>query len=108
MRGGQLRHRISIQYQEPTEDEVGGETLVWTELFKARAAIWPVSSKEVLDAKKLESVITNKIRIRYRAGITSKNRIVFIQTGEIYNIVGKPINPDRRNIMLDILCTEDE
>lgn len=108
MRAGQLRHRVSIQYQKPTEDEIGGETLVWTELFKARAAIWPISSKERIDAMKLESVITNKIRIRYRAGITSKNRIVFIQTVEIYNIIGKPINPDKRNIMLDIMVTEDD
>jgi SPP1 family predicted phage head-tail adaptor len=50
-------------------------------------------------------VITNKIRIWYRAGITSKNRIVF--GSRIFNIKGAPINYDEKNRTLDFLVTED-
>jgi len=105
MRAGQLRHSITVQLSVATADGMGGETNTWTDLFDTRAAIWPLSSKEQLDAMKLESVITNKIRIRYRAGITSKNRIKF--GDRIFNIIGAPINTDERNIMLDMLVTED-
>ena len=105
MRAGDLRHRIVIQEKTDTPDGMGGFTSTWSEKFKARAAIWPLSSKEQLDAMKLESVITNKIRIRYRAGITSANRILF--GSRIFQIKGAPINTDERNKTLDFLVTED-
>ena len=105
MRAGQLRHNISIQESTSVNDGIGGKIITWSTMFEARAAIWPLSSKERLDAMKLESVITNKIRIRYRSGITSKNRIKF--GDRIFNVIGAPINPDERNIMLDMLVTED-
>jgi len=106
MRAGQLRHVVKVQEQTDTADGLGGFSTVWSDKFTTRAAIWPLSSKEQLDAMKLESVVTNKIRIRYRSGITSKNRIKF--GSRIFNIKGTPINPDERNIMLDMLVTEDE
>jgi len=105
VRSGLLRHKITIQESTEVADGLGGFSVVWTDLFDARAAIWPLSAKESLDAMKLESVITSKIRIRYRDGITSKNRIKF--GSRIFNIKGKPINPDERNKMLDILVLED-
>ena len=108
IRAGDLRHRVAIQQQTQTPDGMGGEVLTWTSvtgLGSVPAAIWPLSSKEQLDAMKLESVITNKIRIRYRAGITSANRILF--GSRIFNIKGAPINYDERNKTLDLLVTED-
>ena len=76
-----------------------------TGMSNVPAQIMPLNSKEQLDAMKLESVITNKIRIRYRAGITSANRIVF--GSRIFNIKGAPINYDEKNKSLDFLVTED-
>lgn len=89
-------------------DGLGGFTVTWTDIAgmdSVPAHIMPLTSKEQLDAMKLESVITNKIRIRYRAGITSKHRIVF--GTRIFNIKGAPINWDERNKTLDFLVTED-
>ena len=105
MRAGQLRHKIVIQEQLGTSDGIGGETLEWIPKFSTRAAIWPLSSKERLDAMKLESLVSRKIRIRYRSGITSKNRIVF--GSKIFNILGDPVDYEERNIYLDMLCSED-
>lgn len=104
MRAGQLRHQIVIQTPASTADGMGGSTVVWSELFKTRAAIWPTSSKERIDSMKLELEVTHKIRMRYRSGFTSKNRIKF--GDRIFNIVSR-IVPDERNIMIDLLCTED-
>ena len=108
IRAGKLRHRVDIQEQTDVSDGMGGYTNTWSSVSgmgSVPAHIMPLSSKEQLDAMKLESVITNKIRIRYRAGITSKNRIVF--GSRIFNIKGAPINYDERNKTLDFLVTED-
>jgi len=108
LRAGGLRHRVAIQVKSSVPDGMGGEVLTWGNVAgmgSVPAAIWPLSSKEQLDAMKLESVITNKIRIRYRAGITSANRILF--GSRVFNIKGAPINYDERNKTLDLLVTED-
>ena len=108
MRAGTLRHRVSIQIQTGTPDGLGGETLAWSNvsgLSSVPAAIWPLSSRESLDAMKLESVVSAKVRIRYTSGITSKHRIVF--GTRIFNILGDPINYEERNKYLDMLVSED-
>jgi len=108
MRAGALRHRVDIQEQTETSDGMGGFSITWaskTGMGSVPARIMPLTSKEQLDSMKLESVITNKIRIRYRAGITSANRILF--GSRIFQIKGAPINYDEKNITLDFLVTED-
>lgn len=105
MRAGNLRHTISIQEQVETADGIGGYTLVWQTLFETRAAIWPLSSNEQLDAMKLESTATNRIRIRYRSGITSKNRVLF--GTRVFNILGAPINHDERSRQLEFIVSEE-
>ena len=104
MRAGLLKHNITIQEEVETPDGMGGFSVSWSDVFNARAAIWPLSSKESLDSMKLELQVTHKIRIRYRSGITAKNRILF--GTRTFNIISL-INPDERNRMLDILATED-
>lgn len=108
IRAGKLRHRVAIQESVSTPDGIGGQTLSWqnkTGMGSIPAAIMPLTSKEQIDAMKLESVATNKIRIRYRTGITSKNRIVF--GSRVFNILGAPINYDERKRQLDFIVSED-
>ena len=107
MRAGQLRRTISIQERTDTADGAGGFTSAWaniTGMSAVPAAIWPLSARESLDSLKLELQVTHKIRIRYRSGITAKNRILF--GSRTFNIVSL-INNDERNITLDMLATED-
>ena len=107
MRAGLLRHTVSIQEQTDTADGMGGFTTSWADISGMStipAAIWPLSAKENLDSAKLELQITHKIRIRYRSGITSKNRIKF--GTRIFNIISLT-NFDERDINLDMLATEE-
>lgn len=107
MRAGLLRHTISIQEQTETDDGMGGFTLEWNDVANMTAvpaAIWPLSAKESLDAMKLELQVTHKIRIRYRSGITAKNRIKF---GTRYFNIVSLINFEERNKTLDFLALED-
>ena len=104
MRSGILRHRITIQESTETSNGMGGFTTTWSDKLEAWAAIWPLTAKESLDAMKLELQITHKIRIRYRSGITAKDRIKF--GARIFNIVSL-INFEERNEQLDMLALED-
>ena len=107
MKAGNLRHRVAIQVKTDVIDGTGSTNMTWADvsgMSSVPAAIWPVKSKERIEAMKLESVATHKIRIRYRSGITSKNRILF--GARIFEIKGQPINQDEKNIILDILVTE--
>ena len=109
MRAGALRHRIAIETQTDTDDGMGGFTTTWGTfqgMSRTPAAIWPLKSKERLDSMKLENLITHKIRIRYRSGITTKHRINWADRSRVFNIISI-INPDERNIMLEMLATED-
>ena len=107
MKSGSLRHTISIQVESTEPDGMGGEIITWADISgmaAVPAAIWPLSSKESLDAMKLELQVTHKIRIRYRSGITAKNRIKF---GTRYFNIISLLNYEERNKQLDMLALEN-
>lgn len=103
MRAGDLRHRITIQEETATPDGMGGETLAWGDQCTLWAAIWPLSAKESLGSMKLELKVTHRVRIRYRPGITSKNRI---KMGVRFFDIVSLINYEERNVTLDFLTNE--
>jgi SPP1 family predicted phage head-tail adaptor len=106
MRSGSLRHRIDIQVQTPTNDGMGGQSLSWASvsgMSTVPASVWPLSSNERLESMKKELEVTHKIRIRYRSGITSKNRIVF--GSRVFDIISF-LNVSEKNRYIDILALE--
>lgn len=108
MKSGDLRHTIAIQEQTDTADGMGGFTTAWADVSgmeSVRAAIWPVRGNEQMEAMKLELKSTYKIRIRYRAGITSKNRIYWADGSKTFNIIDIT-NPDQKNRMIEFMATE--
>jgi SPP1 family predicted phage head-tail adaptor len=109
MRAGLLKHTIAIQVQTDVADGIGGFTNTWadvTGMSKVRAAIWALPGAERVDAMKLEFEGPRRIRIRYRTGITTKNRIYWADKAKTFNI--KSItNIDERNRMIELFCTED-
>lgn len=103
MKIGDLRHRISLQSPTRTADNMGGYSTVWTSEATIWAAIWPVSGKEIMQARQNKMNVTHRIRIRYRSDIKSSWRIKFKLR---YFDIDVIINPDERNKMLELLCTE--
>jgi SPP1 family predicted phage head-tail adaptor len=112
MRSGDLRHAITIQEKTSTDDGMGGFTHTWSDLYPCRAAIWPIRATERLDAMKLELSVDHRIRIRHpkSISITADMRIKWHDhvTGadKYFNIVSI-LNPDKRNVMLEFLATEE-
>ena len=100
---GDLRHRITIQYQVKVPDGLGGFTVTWTDAATVWAAIWPVSASEAVQAQQAAMTITHRIRIRYRAVMKAEWRIAY--AGMYFNIVSI-IDPNTAHRWLDLMCKE--
>jgi SPP1 family predicted phage head-tail adaptor len=109
MRSGLMRHIISIQEPTETKDSIGGLSVTWANvsgLSSVPAAIWSLRGNERIEALKTEYQEIRRIRIRYRSGITTKMRVYWEAKSKTFNIISKS-NPDEKNIMLDLLCSEE-
>lgn len=101
---GDLRHVVLIKTATLVTDSVGSVTETEATYHTARAAIWPVSAKELVQNAALQGQITHKIRIRYKSGVTPGMRVLF--GARYFDIIGPPINPEERNVYLDLMCRE--
>jgi SPP1 family predicted phage head-tail adaptor len=89
LRAGTLRHRITIEIPVRAQDPVSGELVIieWRAVFTSvPAAIEPLSAREFMSARAMQSQITARIVIRYCEGLTADMRIVHNTT--IYNVEG--------------------
>jgi SPP1 family predicted phage head-tail adaptor len=100
---GTLRHKINLQSKTGTPDEYGEPIESWTTYATVRARISPLSGEELIAAQQVQAETTHNVEIRYRAAVTTTNKIIFgSRTLEIVSIV----NPDERNKNQILLCRE--
>lgn len=78
---GAFRHRLMIQTPAPSDDGVGGQSIVWSELATVWAALGPLTSLsasgEQAFAGKVEAKTTYRVWIRYRNDLTAAMRIQY-------------------------------
>lgn len=103
MKAGDLRHRITFQYQTKVADGMGGFATTWTDAATVWAALWPTSANEVIAANATSMVVSHRIRIRYRSVLKASWRIKF--GNRYFSIVGI-INPNEKGELLDLMCKE--
>ncbi|WP_058911878.1 phage head closure protein [Entomohabitans teleogrylli] len=105
MKAGRLRHRVMLQRSEKHQDTLTGAIIdSWVDVAKLWAEIYPLSGKEFVSARAVQSEITARITIRYRADVTSKHR--FIYRGKIYNISGVLPDPVSGLEYMTLPCSE--
>lgn len=86
LEAGRLRHRVSIERIERTQDPTTGAiSETWTEIAKVWAAVEPLSAREFVQSAAGQSEVTARITIRTR-DILATDRI--IHRGVAYNIRG--------------------
>lgn len=84
---GKLRHRVSLQRNEPTQNQSTGEILdKWVEYAKVWAAVEPLSARDFIAAQAVQSKVAARIVMRYRSDILPTHRIV--HRGTVYTIAG--------------------
>lgn len=99
----QLRHKLVLQQEIRTADDIGGYTRTWKDIVELWAEITPLSGSERMLGGKAQSELTHKIRLRYRSGIAPGMRILFDK--RTFNI-RSVINVQESNEILEILAEE--
>jgi SPP1 family predicted phage head-tail adaptor len=110
MRSGQLRHKITIDLKTSTRDAYGGESVTWTTNIGVWAAIYPLRGSQYFAAAQVQGGISHKVRIRYATlgASTSIQRGYCRATfGDRVFTIQNVLNPEERNIFLDLLCVEE-
>ena len=100
---GAYRQRLYVQQEAPVADTAGGSTMAWNTINTVWASIEPITGWERLQAGKLRSAITHRIRMRYDNTITPDMR--FVLGSRVFNIRAV-INVEERNHALEILAEE--
>ncbi|ELW8193959.1 TPA: phage head closure protein [Yersinia enterocolitica] len=105
MRAGGLRHKVTIQTFTTTQLPSGQPLKQWNDVATVWAEVKAISGRELIASGAEMSEITIRIWMRYRADVSSANRIRFTVRG------GKPMNyditaviPDERFTRLELLC----
>ncbi|HBR1254022.1 TPA: phage head closure protein [Klebsiella pneumoniae] len=107
MKAGKMKRRVTIQqfvsHQDPN---TGSVTKEWRDVVTVWGEIDSVSGRELVAAQAEQSEMTVRIWVRYRKGITTKNRLICTEKGmplTIYDI--KAVLPDADRTRLEIMCT---
>tara|TARA_R100000655_G_scaffold99311_1_gene143113 strand:+ start:162 stop:482 length:321 start_codon:yes stop_codon:yes gene_type:complete len=103
MRAGALRHRLIIQSVGNTLDDYGDLSNSYSNVATVWGSISPISGGEQEIADEITGVVTHRVKIRYKSGVTCQDRISYnSRTFQIESVR----NWDERNIFLELLCKE--
>ena len=103
MRAGDLRHRVTIQQPVETQNAYGEPVVAWQDVATVWAAVEPLRGREFFDAQQVQARVDHRIRIRYRADVTPKMRVLL--GSRAFNIQAV-IEPESRRRELHLMCKE--
>lgn len=103
MNAGELRHKITIQKLENSQDSFGQPVENWPDVVTVWASVNPIVGKEFFAAETVNSEVTHRIRMRYKSGITPSMRVKF---KDRFFSIKSVINYQERNIELQLMCRE--
>lgn len=101
---GKLRHRVVLQEKTSFQDTHGDMVEDWSPVATLWAAIEPLSAREFVASQALQSAVTVRITIRYRAGVVPTMRL--LHGSKVYTIAGVLSDPDSGLEYLTLPCTE--
>ncbi|MEJ1157998.1 phage head closure protein [Prosthecomicrobium sp. N25] len=97
---GRLRHRLVLQSSSVGS---GGDT-VWTTVATLWAAVVPTGAEERESAGRGAGVVTHRITLRFRAGLSSAHRLV--QGSRVFRILAVQDHDERHRYHL-VLAEEE-
>jgi len=107
MRGGELRHYITLQKPTNVPDSYGGFVTTFTSQYKCFAGIDPPKGREFFEAGQKQVEVVTRIRIRYYSSVRSDWRVKLGTSAPYrYFDIGPIIDPDERHIEQIMMCVE--
>ncbi len=106
---GTLDKRVTIQVVTETDDATGGAGLTteWADVGSWPVAIDTTGGREFREARQLQPELTHEIKGRYRADVSTRNRLTFTGKGVLRAFaIHAVINPLMRNEQLLCFCSE--
>lgn len=105
MQAGRLRHLITLQRKQQTQNpNTGAMITTWVPVASVWAAVEPLSAREFVAAQAVQSNVSVRITVRYRPGITAAMRI--LHDGKVYGITGVLADKDSGREYLTLPCAE--
>lgn len=103
---GELRHKVDILTPPEAQNDYGEEdpTEEWTVFKTVWAAVEPLKGRELFTAQQINSEITCKVKMWYIAGVKAKMRIR--ARGQVFEIVGPPVDLNLAHRELELMCKE--
>jgi SPP1 family predicted phage head-tail adaptor len=108
MQAGKLRFLITIQRLTGARDTTGAETNAWYTFAQVWAHIEPWigsarAGREMFSVNQLQALDWTRMHIRYLAGITPKDRVLY--DGRLFDI--QAVNTrDERKAEMELICKE--
>lgn len=102
MGAGAMRHRVELQAKTTSHDDHGGPVQTWKTVATVWASLEATSTREFFAAQQVQSEVTQRIRIRFRADIDATMRVV--HKDRVFDIVG--ILPNNRQTQCVLMCKE--
>jgi SPP1 family predicted phage head-tail adaptor len=103
IRGGSLRHRITVQRNVTAGDGQGGTSSAWTAVATVWAEVAPMQGRELFAAQQVNALTSHKITMRYLAGLTAADRVLF---GTRSFNIRQVINVDEVNRWHELIAEE--
>jgi len=104
MNTGKLRSRVVLQKPVDVKNPDGSVTQGrQTYASNVSAEVKSLSVTQLINARQLFSDVSSKVRIRYRTGVSPND---WVLSGKRILGVKGILDPDNKNIYLDLMCEE--
>ena len=100
---GELRQRVTIQVNTPTQDAFGQPIDSWSTVTSRWAKIEPNIGSPFVQSDQLRNVSTHRITMRFFEGLSPRHRILY--GSRVFNVTGL-ISSEERQIDTVVLATE--
>lgn len=115
MRSGLLNRRVTLQRRVESQGATGEVSWTWADVATVWAAVEPLATRsayrENIVAEQMQQWSDTRIRIRYRRGVTAKDRVVVVDSGGSptytrYYDIEAVVSPRDGRRELHLLCKE--
>lgn len=113
MRSGRLRHWVLIDKKTNTRNSIGENVISWTTNIGTWANVSPIRGSNYFAAMQLQASVSHQVTMRYQTlANTTEIRPGYCRVrigstgGRVLSIISV-INPEERNISLELMCAEE-